>query len=488
MSWSVQKALQCGLRIIDGRVPDEAVEAGTFDLTGLIAIASAIVEKQGVKRIALDGIDALFAISDHPMTLRRESLRILNWLADSHLTALLTMKPERDEEMVGRGYFSLAEYAADGVLRLRTTMFGELARRTLSVVKLRGSSFISGDHSYTISDRGFHVLHSPSRTHTKVQDLVTRLSTGIERLDTMLLGGYRSGTTTLISGLPGTSKTTLGAAFLHAGCMAGEASLFIGFDEPAEQMIVDVSSVGLDLGGCENAELLHAESFAAGSLIGDEHYLAIEAMVDRYAPVRVVIDPVSALEKAGGRDIADATMERLVALFKERGITAIFTAISESTDSEVENTTTRVSTIADTWIHLSFSNRGGERNRTLTIVKSRGTGHSNQMREVLLSGSGIDLADVYSSGGHVLVGTARAQSEQQAEVERAAREESDLRELERMDRDQQDLMRQLEQAHRGLDQLIELRKQLLRRSAVSGRAHSEETDLIHTLRHGDQSP
>ena len=472
------------LQLVDGRMPEDALEAGAFDLGGLIAIASAIIAKHGVKRMAIDGIDALFALSERPSNRRREILRVLNWLADIKMTTLLTIKRSRYEDSIP-SYFGLAEYAADGVIELQKTMFGELARRTLSVVKMRGASYDGGAHSYTISDQGIRVLHSPARTETMPQNLDLRVSTGVERLDTMLLGGYRSGTTTLISGLPGTSKTTLAAAFLQAGCRAGESCLFVGFDEPAEQMLVDIHSVGLDLDAAIRSGLLRAESFAAGAMIADEHFLTIASLIETQKPKRVVVDPISALEKAGGQEIADTTMENLIVLLKSRGITAVVTAASDSQLGEIENTPTRVSTVADGWIHLSFANLGGERNRTLTIVKARGTGHSNQMRELLLSADGIDLADVFSAGGQVLVGTARAQRRQKEAVDKAAQEESATRELERLDREAQSLNRQLEEARRGLDQLADYRAQLLKRTAVSGRAHDRETDLTYSLRHGD---
>jgi circadian clock protein KaiC len=471
------------LHFIDGRMPGDALEAGTFDLGGTIAVCASLVAKHEITRIAIDGLDALFALSERRTDRRREILRLLAWLAQTPATTLMTLK--RSEAGSEAGYYELAEYAADGVLSMRTTMFGELSRRTISVNKMRGSGFEAGSHAYTISDQGLRVLHYPTRTGMLTPDTRERLSTGIERLDTMLTGGYRIGTTTLISGLPGTSKTTLSAAFLYAGALAGERGLFIGFDEPAHQMLCDMRSVGLALDDAVATGLLRAESFAAGSLIGDEHFLAIEGMIDEHKPTRVVIDPISALEKAGGREIADAIMERLVVMFKGRGITSMFTAVADSQLGELENTPTRVSTIADAWIHLSFANRGGERNRTLTIVKARGTGHSNQMREVILSANGFDLADVSSSGGHVLVGTARAQREQQDSVERALEHESSTRELERLDREAQALTRQLQDAQRGLDQLIEHRAQVVRRTAVSGRAHDRGTDLTHALRHGD---
>jgi len=323
------------------------------------------------------------------------------------------------------------------------------------------------------------------RTAGDVEGLGVRLSSGIDRLARMLAGGYRSGTTTLISGLPGTAKTTLGAAFLEAGCRAGERCLFVGFDEPAEQMIVDARSVGIDLDRSLRSGLLRVESFSAGSAIADEHFLKIESLVDAHRPNRVVIDPVSALEKAGGSDIAGMSSERLVALLKSRGISSIFTAVTETQLGELETTPMRVSTIADTWINLSFANRSGERNRTLTIVKSRGTGHSNQLREVLLSADGIDLADVYTAGGDVLLGTARVQREQQDVVAQALAAVSLSHEFEALDREREELKLRLAEAQRALEQLNGHHADLVRRTKVSGGTEVRDTALIHELRHGD---
>jgi circadian clock protein KaiC len=89
----------------------------------------------------------------------------------------------------------------------------------------------------------------------------------------------------------------------------------------------------------------------------------------------------------------------------------VVTAINEGDEPETEATDLQISTIADTWIHLSYLIRGGERNRALTIIKSRGTRHSNQVRELILSDDGPMLADVYTAGGEVLMGTLRWEKE-----------------------------------------------------------------------------
>lgn len=483
MSLPFVEAIDAGVYLLDGRVPANTAESGSFDLSGLIAIMSSLVAARGVRRIALDALDALFAFSGAAFP-RLELIRLLDWLTESDLTAVLTVKG-LEIEADAAGLLGLAEYASDGVMQLQTRTIGELSRRTLSVVKTRGAGFEAGEHPYVISNSGIQVLHTPMRTAADVRGLGVRLSSGIDRLDRMLAGGYRSGTTTLISGLPGTAKTTLGAAFLDAGCRAGERCLFVGFDEPAEQMIVDARSVGIDLDRSLRSGLLWAESFAAGGAIADEHFLTIESLIEAHGPNRVVIDPITALDKAGGLDIAGMVSERLVAVLKAKGISAIFTAVTETQRGELEATTARVSTIADTWINLSFANRGGERNRTLTIVKSRGTGHSNQLREVILSADGIDLADVYSAGGDVLLGTARVQREQQDVAAQAVAAMSLSREFEMLDREREELKLRLAEAQRGLDQIAAHRAELVARTKLSGGTQVRDAALIHELRHGD---
>jgi len=111
---------------------------------------------------------------------------------------------------------------------------------------------------------------------------------------------------------------------------------------------------------------------------------------------------------------------RLLDYARSLGITTVCTSLVADEAME-ESTTTQISTIADTWIHLAYLIHGGERNRTLTIVKSRGMKHSNQVRELLLSSDGVTLADVFTSGGEVLVGTARWEREMELREAAASR-------------------------------------------------------------------
>ena len=104
---------------------------------------------------------------------------------------------------------------------------------------------------------------------------------------------------------------------------------------------------------------------------------------------------------------------------------------------------------------------------------------------MLLASSGIDLADVYTSDGDVLSGTACAQKEQQDVALKAAAADTLATELETLDREGQALARSLQEAQRGLDHLSEHRSELVKRALASGLARTRDTDAIHSLPRGD---
>jgi circadian clock protein KaiC len=162
------------------------------------------------------------------------------------------------------------------------------------------------------------------------------------------------------------------------------------------------------------AGLLAIASFLSGGRSPEEHFIEIRNLLMVKSPRCLVIDPISALLKP---DYPFSAMicENLLDTAKLQGITVICTSLLDQAGGNPEMSASQVSTIADTWLHVSYVARDGERNRALTIVKSRGTGHSNQVRQLVLGGLGIDLVDVYVAEGEVLMGSARAQKEAEAE-------------------------------------------------------------------------
>jgi circadian clock protein KaiC len=245
-----------------------------------------------------------------------------------------------------------------------------------------------------------------------------RVSSGVERLDAMLAGGYFRGSTILVTGAPGTCKSTLGATFAEASCRRGERCRLVSFVESASEIVRNLASIHVDLAIQVAAGKLHIHAVRTTSLNAEQHFLEIKALMDEYQPASLVIDPLSAVTRAATVETLLHVPLRLVYLTKSRGVSLLCTSLVDNSESP-ESTEMNVSTIADTWIHLSFRVQSGERNRLLTIVKSRGAAHSHQARELVLSEQGVTLSDVYVSGGEVLMGTLRWEKEEAQRFEKA---------------------------------------------------------------------
>jgi len=325
--------------------------------------------------------------------------------------------------------YEFIQYAADCVIELGQRVQEYIALRHLQVIKYRGSGFKENEAPLVIGSAGIEVA-GPGPTALTYPVSTERVSTGVVRLDSMLRGGYLRGTSTLITGSPGTAKSTLCGAFVEAACRRGESALYIALDESGDEIVRNLSSVGMRLAPHLASGLLTMFSARTEALSIEDHLLRVKTLIQKHRPRCMVIDPLSAMLQVGGRLAGLDVARRLIYLAKSEGITLICTSLVEG-ESFTESSVAHISTIADTWIHLSYVVLAGERNRTLTIIKSRGVGHSNQVRELILSDQGVNLADVYTAGGEVLVGTLRWERERAEEEERQRLE----REIERKRRE-----------------------------------------------------
>jgi len=257
------------------------------------------------------------------------------------------------------------------------------------------------------------------------------VTTGIERLDTILGGGYFRAATVLITGFPGTAKTTLSGAFAEAACRRGERTLFVSFDSDGDEVMRNLTSVGIRLAPHVRKGVLRMVSARTITGSAETFLVRIKSLATEHQARCLVIDPVSMLSMTGNATTAHGVAERLIDWSKSASITMVCTSLIDEMSSQLESGSgTQVSTLADTWIHLNYLVQAGERNRGMSIIKSRGTAHSNQVRELLLSNTGVTLADVYSAGGEVLMGTMRSEKES---AERAASELTEVaRQLKRV--------------------------------------------------------
>lgn len=458
-----------GVHFLDARLSQSVVQGGDFDLLGLLAALGALVERTGARRVVFDGIDVLLAVLDSPSAERRETYRLNDWLMESGVTGIITAKAALDREQLPAER-AFMEYMADCVVSLRHREKGHSAARSVRVAKYRGGAHSSDEVPMVITERGIEVVgyQGPELTH---RAYTARVSSGVQGLDDMLGGGYFKASSVLISGAPGAAKSTLAGAFTEAACDRGERALYVSLDEAPEQIVRNLRSVGVKLGPHLESGNLRMLSTRTRAMSADAHALRIARMIEEHGATAVVIDPISALEHAGGQPVAEDTAVRLLDLAKAKGVTIVSTTLLDTLSAELESTSAGISTIADTWLHLSYVVSAGERNRALTIVKSRGMKHSNQVRELILANSGITLADVYTAGGEVLMGTLRWQREQQERRQRQAGEREDRRR--RIESERQ--IRETELSIQALQQELEAQKAQLELGLAEAKEDSEQS-------------
>lgn len=437
-SWGPQLLASDRWEMLDARPPADADVAGGFDLEGLLAAIGAALDRLGGSWLVLDGVDQLLRLQPDAGAAAMQVRRLHDWCEARGITLLLSGKRDnpgstRPEHLDG------VEYMLSTVLALSTELVERRLNRRFRVVKYRGSGHVTDELPLIMDEDGLHLPYSPRRSTEAVPAPSERLSTGIPRLDHVLGGGLFRGSTTLVSGAPGTAKTTVAVSIAHGAAARGEKVLYLSFDELADRIVRNVTSLGIDLHPHMAAGRLHVESREAWSTLVEEHFTAILRRLDALEPDWLIIDPISALLKAASAEGAYMSTERLLGSARARGITTVLTSLTGIDAIASESTLSHTSTLADTWIVLDYRVLGGERNRALSVVKSRGAAHSNQVRELVLSSDGVTLADTYQYGSEVLMGTARIQKE--AEEQMMQRRQSVEREQRR-----RDLERHIEQA------------------------------------------
>lgn len=412
----------------------EIEETGEFNLEGLFIRLADGIRSIGAKRVVLDTVEALFSGFPNEAILRAELRRLFRWLKDQQVTAVIT--GERGETTLTR--HGLEEYVADCVILLDNRVAEQMCVRRMRIVKYRGSMHGGNEYPFLIDERGFSILPITSlRLDYEVSS--ARISSGIPRLDALLGGGgYYRGSSVLVSGTAGSGKTSLAAICAAAACQRGERVVYFAFEESPAQIARNLRSIGLDLEQWTKPRLLEFHA-TRPTLRGLESHLAeIHKVILAVEPQVVVLDPVSNFSSVANPQDIKAMLVRLVDFLKSRKITSMMTSLTHG-GAPLEETAEGISSLMDTWILIRDQESNGERNRALHVLKSRGMAHSNQVRECLLSKSGVELADIYVGPGGVSMGSSRLTQQAQEAAAKLLGEEDLKRRRRERDRRRQAL-------------------------------------------------
>ncbi|HWQ67842.1 MAG TPA: circadian clock protein KaiC [Methanospirillum sp.] len=411
----------------------EIEETGDYDLEGFFIRLGSMIDEIGAKRIAIDTLEAIFSGFSNEGILRSELRRLFLWLKDRGMTTVVT--GERGDRTITK--YGLEEYVADCVITLDHRVFNQIATRRLRIVKYRGSVHGTDEYPFLISSSGISVLPitSMSLTHTASTD---RISTGIQRLDTMLgVEGFYRGSSILVSGQAGTGKTSIASTFINAACQRNEKCLYLINEESESQLLRNMKSIGIDLEPWVKKGLLKVHAVRPTAYSLEMHLSIMLSLIDEFKPQVLAVDPISNLYPVGDDIQVRSMLMRLIDYAKSLQITGLFTNLSNDAPTEtyaLEATEMHVSSLMDVWLILKNIEGNGERNRIFSIIKARGMSHSNQLREFVLSEKGIQLLDLYKGTEGVLFGSDRMAQKSREDGDRILRNE----EIERKKRELED--------------------------------------------------
>ena len=384
----------------------EIEETGEYDLDGLFIRLGHAIDSIGAKRVVLDTIENLFSGLSDQGIIRAELRRLFGWLKDKNVTTIITAE-KGDGALTRHG---LEEYVSDCVILLDHRVNNKISTRLLRIVKYRGSVHGTNEYPFLIDSDGISVLPVTSLTldHAVSSE---RISSGIAGLDRMLDGkGFFRGSSILISGTAGTGKTSIAGCFANETCLKKERCIYFAFEESPMQIIRNMLSINMDLQKHVDDGFLkfHASRPTLNGL--EMHLVAIHKMVKEFKPRVVILDPITNLITVGSVSEVKSLLIRLIDFLQAEQITVMFTALTLN-GIVAEQTDESVSSLVDSWLLVRDIELNGERNRGLYVMKSRGMKHSNQVREFVISDTGLELVDVYLGPEGVLTGSARRAQE-----------------------------------------------------------------------------
>ena len=389
---------------VDGsRDPDDHTEfAGAYDLGALIARIMRAIEKISATRVALDSLGAVFSQFSDTSVVRNEMFRIAVDLKRKGVTAVMTA--ERTAEYGEIARYGIEEFVADNVIIMRNVLEEEKRRRTLEILKFRGTSHQKGEYPFTIlPDRGL-VIVPLSAIELKQNSSDVRVTSGVRELDEMTSGGYFRDSIVLVSGATGTGKTLLTAEFIKGGFDNGEKVLLFAFEESRDQLGRNARGWGIDFEAMEAEGRLKVVCRYPEVAGPEDHLIHMKTMIDEYKPDRVAIDSLSALERVTSPKSFREFVLSITSFVKHKDMCGLFTATTERLLGGSSITETHISTITDSIILLRYVERFGEVHRGLTVLKMRGSDHDKAIRNFHIDGDGMHIGDQLSEVTGILAG------------------------------------------------------------------------------------
>ena len=402
--WDLQSLVEeSRLFILDASPDPEGQEVvGNFDLSALIERIQYAIRKYKAKRVSIDSVTAVFQQYEGASVVRREIFRLVSRLKQIGVTSIMTT--ERVEEYGPIARFGVEEFVSDNVAVLRNVLEGERRRRTIEILKLRGTTHMKGEYPFTITNNGISIFPLGAMRLTQRSSNVRR-SSGIKILDEMCGGGFFKDSIILATGATGTGKTLLVSQFIEEGCKQGDRAILFAYEESRAQLSRNATSWGINLEEMEEKGLLKVLCSYPESAGLEDHLQIIKSEIEQFKPSLIAIDSLSALARGVSNNAFRQFVIGVTGYAKQEEITGFFTNTTDQFMGSNSITESHISTITDTIILLQYVEIRGEMSRAINVFKMRGSWHDKGIREFTISQTGPDIKDSFRNYERIISGS-----------------------------------------------------------------------------------
>ena len=364
------------------------VVSGEYDLFGLAHRLEAMVQNGGAKAVVLDSATALFSPRPPQEALRSHFFQLVHTLRRLGLTSVIIAEAPSDYGQLTT--MGVEDYVCDLTIILRNIIDGGRRRRTIEVNKYRRSAHYKGEYPCTITTRGLAIFPLDARERDADEEQVERYSSGVQGLDEMTRGGWLRNSIIIVRGPTGSGKTMLSGLYARAGAARGEQVVYYGFEETRSILLRNYRQIGMEMDSLiasGNLKVIcrYPEATSLEDLLVD-----LRLGLEELKPSLVVIDSISSIEHASSEKGFRTFMIGVASILREHGRSALITQTIAS--SEVaEHTAPYLSTIADAILVMDYDTEGYELDRTMRVIKMRGSDHEQHPYRLRIATGGLSV-------------------------------------------------------------------------------------------------
>jgi circadian clock protein KaiC len=344
--------------------------SGDYDLFGLVHRVEALVKETGATALVLDSATALFTPRPEPEALRSHFFQLIHTFRSLGLTAIVLAEASADYGPLTT--MGVEDYVCDLTLVMRNIVDGDRRRRTIEVNKYRRSAHYKGEYPCTVTSRGVAVFPLDAKEHP-ADASVERYSSGVTGLDALTHGGWLRNSIIIVRGPTGSGKTMLAGLYARAGAARGESVVYYGFEETRPILLRNYREIGMPMEQFIDAGDLkvicrYPEATSLEDLLVD-----LRVGLEELKPSLVVLDSISSIEHASSQKGFRQFMIGVAAILREHGRSAFITQTTAG--DATEQTAPYLSTIADAILTLDYTLDSYEMNRSMRLIKMRGSDH-----------------------------------------------------------------------------------------------------------------